>query len=85
MTIPLGIILWLIAVILIVYPFFKPGARDIPGDGVLEEEVERLVQELRRSRSGVPEEDMELVCPNCGERCDFGGKCCSECGASLTS
>lgn len=85
MTIPLGIILWLIAVILIVYPFFKPEARDIPGDGVLEEEVERRVQELRRSRSGVPEEDMELVCPNCGERCDFGGEFCSECGASLTS
>ena len=40
MTIPLGIILGLITVILIVYPFFKPGARDIPGDGVLEEEVE---------------------------------------------
>jgi hypothetical protein len=53
--------------------------RDIEGleKGIsVEEEIEKQVQELRRSKG--------WFCPQCEARCQEGDRFCSHCGASLS-
>jgi hypothetical protein len=85
MIIPIGIILGLIAVILIGYPLFKPGAKDFPGDEAPEDEIERQIREMRQGSSEASEGVVKSTCANCGAQYNPGDKFCSECGASLTS
>ncbi len=44
--------------------------------GGVEEEIEKQVQEIRRSKG--------KFCPQCGARCQEGDRFCSHCGTSLS-
>ncbi len=84
MSIPLGIILGLVAVLIIGYPFLRARSRRVSGDDVLGEEIERQIQELRGGRGESLESRAERFCPNCGARCGSGDKFCSGCGTNLS-
>ncbi|HEY49768.1 MAG TPA: zinc-ribbon domain-containing protein [Dehalococcoidia bacterium] len=85
MTVPLGILLGLIAAIFIAYPFFRSRAKSVSGDEALDEELEKRIRALRKGRSEAAEDVVDKVCPSCGARCDSRDKFCSECGASLST
>ena len=83
MTVPIGILLGLVAAIVIAYPFFRSRAKGVSGDEALDEELEKRIRELRQGRSEVAEDVMDKVCPSCGARCDSRDKFCSQCGEGL--
>ena len=85
MTIPIGIILGLVALIIIGYPFFKTKPGDRGEDKAQEEAIEGRIREMRQKRDGAAETVEESLCPYCGARCSPENKFCSECGANLTS
>lgn len=51
------------------------GIDDLEKGTKVEEEIEKQVRELRRSKGE--------FCPQCGTRCQEGDKFCSQCGTSL--
>ena len=48
----IGIILGVIAVVIIGYPFLKKGPNDSSADAGLEDEIERQIIELRQDHGG---------------------------------
>ncbi len=83
MIFAVGIILGVIAVAVIGYPFLHKGAGVSSVDASFEDEIERQIQQLRKVREEKPEIGGRTLCPKCGAQCDPKDSFCRNCGASL--
>lgn len=78
MGIVLFVVMALAAGAAIVYPLLPGRAAGAWAAGVTDDQIERAVRRLRRSRSGVARS-----CPGCGQPYEPGDRFCVRCGASL--
>jgi len=84
MIFAVGIILGVIAVFVLGYPFLNKGAGGPSVDAGLEDEIESRIRELRQAREGKSQAESKTLCPECGMECDPRDKFCRNCGARLT-
>jgi len=97
MSIAVILLMTVLSFAFVVYPFFRrrplstdltlEGTDNLEKNAVISEDIETLVQELRRSKgreANQPEEkSARMSCAQCGEKVTENDRFCASCGARL--